>query len=259
MAPPRTYRCDALTLKKMPLGEADILVTLYTKERGIVRAVGKGARKSASKLVGHLEPLTLLRISVAEARTLDIITQAQVLDGFTALKTDLNAISKGLYLAEMVDGFGSESNPNPELFELALNTLQALGRDPDGDMALRFFELHLLEVSGMLPELYCCVECRKELSPRDHRFSPNAGGVLCPECTPADAHLRPLSLRALKVLRLMNRGQIEDSTGLDVDEALARELKSLLSATVGYWLGKEIRTNSFLEQLRSEGLPEVYI
>ena len=62
------------------------MVTLYTREYGKLRAVGKGARRSTSKLVGHLEPLTQLRLALAKGRNLDIITQAQVLESFTPLK-----------------------------------------------------------------------------------------------------------------------------------------------------------------------------
>ena len=56
MAPPRTYRCEALTLKNTPLGESDLIVTFYTRDSGKLRAVAKGARKNSSRLVGHLEP-----------------------------------------------------------------------------------------------------------------------------------------------------------------------------------------------------------
>ena len=68
MPPPRSYQCEALTLKKHPLGEADLLVTLYTPDRGKLLAMAKGARRSTSKLVGHLEPLTQVRLSLAQGR-----------------------------------------------------------------------------------------------------------------------------------------------------------------------------------------------
>ena len=258
MAPPRTYRCEAVILSYTPLGEADLLVTMYTRDQGKVRAVGKGARRSTSKLVGHLEPLTVVKMSLANGRSMDVISQAEVIQSFSDLKEDLTGISKGLYLAEMVDGFGAEDSPNPGLYQLMIDTLTVLQADPELDMPLRFFEFHLLQVSGLMPELYNCVECRAELEPDAHRFSPNVGGTLCLECNPEDAHLRPLSLRALKVLRLMDRSGILEASKLNIDSSLAEELKSLLSTTVSYWLGKEIRSNSFLERLHNETLPEVY-
>ena len=259
MAPPRTYRCEAIILSYTPLGEADLLVTMFTRDQGKVRAVGKGARRSTSKLVGHLEPLTLMRMSMAHGRSMDIISQAEVVQSFSKLKEDLTGITKGLYLAELVNGFGAEDSANPELYRLMIETLLAIETDPESDMPLRFFEFHLLQVSGLMPELYHCVECRAELEPDAHRFSPNVGGTLCLDCNPEDAHLRLLSLRALKVLRLLDRSDIAAACKLSLDDSLAAELKSLLSTTVSYWLGKEIRSNSFLERLNNESLPEVYI
>ena len=122
-------------------------------------------------------------------------------------------------------------------------------------MPLRFFEFHLLQLSALMPELYHSASCRIELEPDAHRFSPNIGGTLCLECNPEDAHLRPLSLRALKVLRLLDRSGIAAASKLTMDDSLASELKSLLSTTVSYWLGKEIRSNSFLERLHNDYLP----
>jgi len=244
---PRSYRCEALTLKNAPLGEADLLVTLYTRDQGKLRAVAKGARRSTSKFVGHLEPLTLVRLSLAQARSLDIITQAQVSEGLEALKGDLSSLAKGLYLAELVDGFGAEAHANQSLYSLAVETLKAIALTPGAELPLRFFELHLLEVSGLMPELYHCVECRQGLTPGRHRFSPNLGGALCLDCTPTDARLRPLSLRALKVLRLLHRSNLAELPSLQLDGALAGELKALLTTTVEFWLDREIRSHRFLE------------
>ena len=259
MARPKTYRCEAVVLGYTPLGEADILVTLFTRDRGKVRAVGKGARRANSKLVGHLAPLTVANMSMIQGRNMDIVSQAEVVTSFSTLKEDLTGIAKGFYVAEMMDGFGAEASPNPALFQLMIDTLRVIEADPESEMPLRYFEYHLLEVSGLMPELYHCVECREELEPNAHRFSPNVGGTLCLECSPDDAHLRPLSLRALKVLRLLDRSQLAEACRLIIDDSLSSELKSLLSTTVTYWLGNEIRSNSFLEHLSNKTSPEVYI
>ena len=145
------------------MGEADLLVTMHTRDQGKVRAIAKGARRSTSKLVGHLEPLTVVRMSMVHGRNMDIIAQAEVVDGFATLKENLTAVTKGLYLAELVDGFGAEASANPALFQLMIDSLRAVEADPESDMPLRFFEFHLLQVSGLMPELYHCVECRQEL------------------------------------------------------------------------------------------------
>ena len=257
MAPPRMYRAEALTLRNSPFGEADLLVTLFSREAGKLRAIAKGARRPTGKLVGHLEPLTLTRLSLARGRNLDIINQAETVENFTPLKGNLTAVTKGLYVAELVDGFGSEASPNEPLLNLALDTLAAIGRAPDDDLPLLHFQLHLLAVSGLLPELQCCVECRRALEPGRHRYSADGGGVYCPGCainrTPDQVGLRPLSLRALKVLRLLARSRAAELPDLALDEALSQELKAVLTGTVQYWLDKEIRSSAFLNHLARSG------
>ena len=257
MAPPRTYRCEGLTLRKASIGEADLVVTVFTAERGKLRAVGKGARRSNSRLVGHLEPLTIARMSLAHGRDLEIITQAQVVEGHIEVKENLALLTRGLYVAELLDGFGPEHSPSPGLFHLAVNVLGALPRAKDPESPLRYFEFHLLRLTGVLPELYQCVECASRIVPDAHRFSVNLGGVLCPACSPSEALVRPLSLRAIKVLRLMHRGGLAATTELSMSPALAAELKSVLFQTVRYWLGRDIRSGSFLEQLDDEKRSEI--
>ncbi len=253
MPPLRTYRAEALVLKSVPLGEADLLVTLFSREAGKVRAVAKGARRSTARLVGHLEPLTVTRLALSRGRSLDVINQAETLENFTPLKTNLTAVTRGLQVAELVDGFGSEASPNEPLYQLSLSTLAAIGQAPDDELPLLHFQLHLLAVSGLMPELQNCVECRREIEPGHHRYSADGGGVFCPDCNPDQAGLRPLSLRALKVLRLLARTRVADLPALILDPTLTQELKAILTGTVQYWLDKEIRTNSFLNHLARTG------
>ncbi len=250
MPAPRLYQSEALVLRKVSLGEADLLVTLYSKAQGKLRAVGKGARRNSSKLVGHLEPLTQVDLSLARGKNLDVITQAQVLTNFPPLKDHLEAITKGMYVAELVDGFGSEGQPNPALYLLALQSLRNIAAAPESNLPLRYFEFRLLQVSGLMPELYHCVECRRPLEQGKHRFSPNVGGVVCLDCNPEEARLRNLSLRALKVLRLFHRGSPEEAIKIRLDVSSDQELKALLVSSVSFWLEKEIRSNSLIERLQ---------
>ncbi|HEU0020683.1 MAG TPA: DNA repair protein RecO [Dehalococcoidia bacterium] len=249
MPPPRTYRAEGLVLKNIPFGEADLLVTLYSRESGKLRAVARGARRSNSRMVGHFEPLTVARLSLARGRSLDIVNQVEVTENFSSLKSDLTTLARGLYVAELVDGFGSEASSNRQLYDLAIETLGSIRQHPARELVLRRFELHLMRAAGFMPELFHCVECRKPLEPEQHRFSPDAGGTLCLDCTPSGVQIRTLSLRALKVLRMLHRSGLADLPQLSPHEPLEQEVKSILGTAIGYWMDKEIRTNSFLNHL----------
>ena len=227
------------------------MATLYTRDMGKLKAMVRSARKPTSKMVGHLEPLNLVHLSLAASRPggIDTVIQAQTLDSHSRLKADLEGISRAIYVAELADGFGAEGSQNTGLYDLLLETVGSLQGDPDPELTLRYFELHILKCSGFMPELYGCVDCRRPPEPGKHRFSPEMGGVLCLGCTPAGPRIMSLSLRAMKVLRFIDRARLAELSQLRIDPELRRELKDVLSAALRYWLDREIRSKRFLEHL----------
>ena len=248
MTLPRTYRAVALTLRKRVLGEADVISTLLTREHGKLEVVARGARRLTSKLMGHFEPLTLLRVSLVRGRSLDIVSEAEVVTAFNSVKTDYRTTARALYVAELVDGFSALASADPELFDLTLQTLSAIGADPTSELPLRYFDLHLLNRSGFMPELYNCIDCGSELEPDQHRFATRAGGTLCPNCIPPDAVVRPLSLPALKVLRLLHRTPRADRLpDIHVPPAVQDEVNSILSGSLEYWLDRQVNSRTFLD------------
>lgn len=254
MTQPRTYRAVGLTLRKSPSGEADLVSSLYTREYGKLDVMARGARRLTSKLIGHFEPLTLVRLSIARGRTLDIVAEAEVVNAFPDVKADYASVVRGLHVVELIDGFSASSAANPQALDLALQTLEAIGKQSGAydelalDLPLRYFDLQLLQLSGFLPELYQCVECGDELEPERHRFAAGAGGAICPDCGPPDVLVRPLSLPALKVLRLLHRTQsIDRLPQLNMPATVQREVHSILSETLQYWLDRQLRAQSFLD------------
>ncbi len=248
MTLPRTYRTVGLTLRKSAVGETDLVSVLYTAEHGKLEVLARGARRLTSKLMGHFEPLTLLRLAVARGRALDIVAEAEVITAFPMVKTDYATTARGLYVAELVDAFSALAAANPELFDLALQTLDAIGDDLASELPLRYFDLQLLRLSGFLPELYHCVECGAELEPERHRFAAGSGGTLCPDCTPPDVIVRPLSLAALKVLRLLHRTEsVARLPELRMPAGVRDEVRRTLSTAIQYWLDRPVRCQVFLD------------
>jgi DNA repair protein RecO (recombination protein O) len=237
----------------MPLGEADLLLVLFAPALGKIRAAARGARRLTSRLVGHLEPLTRVDLYLANGRSLDTVSQAQVLDGFPAMKADLEAASRGIYVAELLDGFGLEGSGNPPLYDLACVVLGLLGGPSASDMLLRYFELKLLEFSGFLPELYNCVECGNPPGLGHHVFSPDGGGLLCDECRPSGVHVMPLSAEALEMLRFLLDAQPLHAARLSPTGEQEQQIKALLAATVRYWLDREVRSGDFLDLVDTGG------
>lgn len=234
-------------LKHTPIGEADRILTLFTPDTGKVRAVARGVRRIRSRLGGHLELLNRVSVSLTEGRSLDVVTGAEAVQTHRGLRENLDRLSKGLYVAELVDAFSAEHAPNFPVYRLLLTSLDRLERDDTPERVLRHFELHLLEHSGFRPELHQCVDCHTVLEPGDHVFSSAKGGSLCPGCRRGgEDALLPLPLNAMKVLRFIQREGYAGVAGLKVAQPVWAHIERVLGSYLRYVLERELKTVDFM-------------
>ncbi len=253
MPEPRNYQTEAIVIKKTRLGEADSILTLYTPYLGKIQGFARSLRKPKSKLAGHLELLTHSQVSLARGRNLDTITGSQTINSFIPLKNDLWLTSYALYIVELVNQFTADQIENYSLFRLLLETLEQLCRANNKELVLRYFELHLLHSAGYRPQLRECVACHRALEPTTNAFSPSAGGLLCPNCSPSQ-FAYPLSVNAQKVLRLLQSSDYTSTSKLKIDMELAHELEKVMSGYLKYLLEKEVKSAAWLETLREQRL-----
>ena len=252
MSRPRTYRTEAVVLRQATLGEADRILTLYTPDAGKVRAVAKGVRRQKSKLRGHLEPLNRVSVSISVGRNLDVVAEAQTISAYRKVTEDLERLTRGLYVAELTDGFTVEHSANEPVYRLLVDTLERLSTTDRPALLTRRFETLLLGYSGFAPELYGCVECRSELEPVDHVFSCAMGGVVCPRCRAGSEALVPLSVGSMKVMRLLQRQTDFDSiASVHVSDRLLGELERLLRTYIRYLIDQGLRTTQFMDLVAS--------
>ena len=250
MSKPRTYQTEAIVIKKIKLGEADRILTLYTPYLGKIQAVAKGVRRPRSKLAGHLELLTHSLVSLARGRNLDTIIGSQTINSFLPLKSDLKLTSYGLYATELVDQFTADHIENHPLFQLLLETMHRLCRGDDNELVLRYFELHLLNEVGYRPQLHQCVSCRQVLEPTTNSFCPSAGGILCPSCSQSQPLTHPVSVNALKVLRLLQSSDYSTVVKLKIDPELSHQLEMVMRDYLRYLLEREVKSAAWLDTLR---------
>ena len=256
MTTPRIYKTEAIVLRQRKLGEAGKIVTLYTPNYGKLDAVAKGVRRPKSRLGGHLEVLTHSTVMLAQGRNLDVVTQAQTVESFAPLRGDLQRLSRALYAAELVDRFSPEGAESYHVFQLLLATLRRLAAAGKVDTVLRYLEMQLLGLAGFRPQLVSCVNCQKTLAATPNHFSPSAGGVLCPSCGPEVAGSRPLSVNALKVMRVLQGSSFAEVSRVRIGLALAQEVEMHLRAYLIHVLERDVRSAAFIDRLRREGMWE---
>ena len=252
MSTPKVYKTEAIVLKRIILGEADKILVLYTPNLGKISAIAKGSRRPKSKLAGHLELLTHCQMMLAHGQNLDIISQSETICSFLPLRDDLWSTSLALYAAELIDQLTEEHIGNYPAYKLLLDTLHRLSDGGNGELTLRYFELHMLTHLGYKPELHECVACKAKIQPGDNYFSTGAGGVVCRDCRAGERLCRPISLNALKTLRYWQSNDYEKSRKVKVSAELMQELEIILRQYIRYILERDLKSTAWLDRLKRE-------
>ena len=247
---PRVYSTPAIVLRQRRLGDADKILTLYTASFGKVDAVAKGVRKARSRLAGHVEPLTHATFQLAKGKTLDIVTQVETIESFQTLRDDLERMSRALYASELLDKFMETHEANFELYRLLLDTLRRLATSDNIDVAVRFYEMSLLDAMGYRPELEECVTCRAPLSAVTNYWIAAGGGVVCAACRTEETAARPISANAVKLLRLLLHGRFSDVARVTIDDELGAELERAMLEYLRWVLERDVRSAAFIDTLR---------
>ena len=255
MSRPRNYQTEAIIIRKTKLREADNILTLYTPYLGKIQGIARGVRRTKAKLAGHLELLTHSQVSLARGRNLDTITGSQTINSFLPLKSDLWLTSYALYTIELVNQFTADHVENHPLFQLLLETMHNLCQPDSKDLTLRYFELHLLHEVGYRPQLQQCVACHSSLEPVTNSFSPSAGGILCPDCRHRQPLAYPLSVNALKVLRLLQSSEYGAINRLRINPELSQELEAVVRSYLKYLLERDVKSVTWLDSLREQMKP----
>jgi len=248
----RSFRVDAVVLRHSEYGEADRLLTLYTRQLGKTRAIAKGARKIASRKAGHIEPFTHVRLQLAKGRDTLIVTQADTVDAHLPLREDLILTGYASYVIELLDRFTYvDELENSSIFRLLTETLSRLASNQDPWLVIRYYEIRLLDQLGFRPQLFECTNCGREVKPEDQFFSFSAGGVICPRCGRGLPNLQSISVETLKYLRHFQRSSFGESSRAKPSPQVKQEAETLMQGYFTYLLERELNTPGFLKRIRS--------
>jgi DNA repair protein RecO (recombination protein O) len=246
----RTFRSEAIVISHKDWGEADRMLWLYTRKLGKVQAIAKGVRKMRSRKAGHLEPFTCSNLMFARGRSFLIVTQAETLAPFLDLREDLLKVGYAAYVSELLDRFTYEEDDNHLIYQLLKDTLTRIDGEPEPYPAVRYFEIHLLDLLGYKPELTNCVNCDSLIQPEDQFFSISLGGVVCPRCGSHIQDARPISMNTLKYLRHFQRSSYQEAARATLSSELNRDLEHFLQRYITYILERDLNTPAFITRVK---------
>ena len=239
---------EAIVLRSYPLREADLLVAFFTRGEGMVRGVARAAKKSKRRFGGALEPLTYVRVwyEDRERQELARVDSCEVLESPLAERVDYpRAVALG-YVAEVLEQLLPEREANDAMFRLALSVLGQL-RGGAIWMPLTYFDLWVVRLTGLLPELGACIACGKALNGHRAYFHPLADGLMC--ATDKRLASSEMSKESRTLAGEMFRAPIEQFAGAPWPRQRAAELRKFLEQRIELHLEKKLVTGTMLEKL----------
>ncbi|HEY3505375.1 MAG TPA: DNA repair protein RecO [Actinocatenispora sp.] len=243
--PRKLYRDDALVLRCQKLGEADRIVTLFTRRHGRVRAVGKGVRRTTSRFGARLEPFGHIDVQIAEGRSLHVVSQVEGLSLYgRRIGENYARYTAASAIAETAERLTEEQEPALRLYLLTLGAVRALGEGDDRPPSL-ILDSYLLRAMGLsgwaaaLTECAVCGQVPESLADGGQTaFSVPAGGVVCVNCRPPGAAAP--SAGALGLLAALAAG--DWPTALGSEPPARRQASGLVAALLQWHLERGLRS-----------------
>jgi DNA repair protein RecO (recombination protein O) len=233
------YRDDAVVLRTQKLGEADRIVTLLTRSHGRVRAVAKGVRRTKSRFGARLEPFAHVDVQMHEGRSLDVVTQIEILHHYGAdIVDDYSLWTTGQAILETAERLSPEERqPQTQQYLLLVGALRALSaREHAAELVLDAFLLRSLSVAGWAPSFDACTRCGA-VGPHPY-FHVASGGALCSSCrVPGSASPSPEVLELLAAL-LTGEWSVADAS----NDRHRREASGLVAAHLQWHLERGLRS-----------------
>ena len=250
-----TYKAEGVVLSRRDLGDADRIVTFFTREFGRRRLVARGCRRPTSQLAPHIELFSRVRLVGVVGANLDILTQAQSLETFPRFRDDLAAFAAAGWAVELLDGLSEDGEAAPDAYAALATFLSALNqRAADPEPLLSALAINLLDMHGYAPELWQCTVCGGSIQPGAHDFAPRTGGVVCTNCSPDHAS-HSLHVDTLKTLRFIAHAGLAGAARLRADPRTRAELRTALRAYATSVVERDISSAHILERAGAGSAP----
>ena len=249
-----TLTVSAIVLRFNDYGESDRIVTFYTEDRGKLKGIAKGARKSQKRFANAIEPFSLSTIYVSRRRNegLYLIENCDVTNHFPSIRSNLEKTLIASYFIELTDHFTVEEKRSRALFEHVKDFLHLLEGGHPTESIIRLFELRLLMLSGYEPILEACIRCGTSINEIDRAFfNPADGGIRCMNCAQSAQRGRSVSRGTLKTLIAGKNITIARLNRLVFTGQSLRESSEILIPLIRYTLRKEPKSLKVLRDIRN--------
>ena len=251
----QNFTTNAINLKSYNLSESDKIIVMYSKDRGIIKGVAKGVKKTASKLGGRMDMLIANKLMLHKGRNLDTICQAEAINTFKSTRNDMSKLFYSIYCSDVVHSFGVENDPNSEeIYELFYKTLDSISKSKNKVellISVIKFQLKITHIAGYSLELENCAVCGSALNQEAIYFAADQGGTVCEECKKTLAKSIKLHYKIRDFLITLLQLDYDAKTRYDelATEKICEFCFTLMSQHVQQFSPKKLKSVQMLEMM----------
>lgn len=221
----KSFTTEAINLKNYPLNDNDSIVVMFSKTKGLIRAVAKGSKRPKSKLGARIQMFIANQLMLLEGKNLDTIAQAQSLNTFSKLRGDLNKISYSMYIAELVNSFCTNQYNKDENYEeiydlifASYEKIASANTKEEIILAALKFQIKLMLFLGWGLDFKYCSKCQKNIPDNPNKscfYSYSLNSFLCNECALSETGGIKIHNKIRMFLEELSKTQYREKTKYD--------------------------------------------
>jgi DNA repair protein RecO (recombination protein O) len=240
---------ESIITRTWEFGETDLLVSFFTADKGRLKGVAKGARKSSKRFANCLDSFCLTRLEYERksGRDLYFLNSGKLIEGFSGLRSDFYALSLASYMVELAETLFPLGVAEPRMFDLLKSAFSALSSDLKKEELRILFEAKALALGGYGINFERCCSCGRSYAGEGRAvFKQSKGGIACLKCEKESARLPGIDPDAAKGLDRIQAAPLDNSQEVPLTDAMMEEMKKVLRLHLRYSLGKELKTARYL-------------
>ncbi len=244
-------KTKGVVLKEVNVGEADKILTIFSKNKGKISGSAKGARRPKSTLVAGTQLFCYSDLVLFKGKDMYSINSCDVIESFYEIRNDLVKLTYAAYINEIILDTVQEEQPSTRVLQLFLNSLYLLAKtDKAPEQIARVFEIRLMSILGYAPSVRGCINCGNEEF-INFSFSFGKCGFLCKQCIKEDRYALCLSEGAARAIHFIVHSNIKNIFSFDVSENVLKELGKVSKRYLKDRLDREYNKLDFLKTLNS--------
>ncbi len=244
-----THVSPAIILRVKEFGESDLLIGFFTADKGRLKGVAKGARRSKRRFSNCLDLfcLTNLEYGVKRKGELHFLHSGKLIHAFPGLRSGFSSLSLASYMTELTEILFPLAVVDEKMFELLKESFVAISEGKRGDMLRIFFEARAMSLGGYRIDLERCFGCGRPYTGRgDAVFDPRKGAIACLGCRQESKLTPRFSPGSVRALRVMQSSGLREVESLGLTDEMIEEIKPVNRLHIEYRIGQRLKSARYL-------------